>query len=237
MKALIIAAGEGSRLKNYTQDRPKSMVEVGGKTLLEHIILRLKKAGLGEIVLVIGYQGEKLQNYFGDGSKFGVKIEYVQNHQWKRGNGLSVACGKKSIQENFFLLMSDHLFDHSIVEEMKKFSLPEGAVALGVDFSRGSPFIDLEDVTKVHTVEGKIISIGKEIPTYNAFDTGIFHCSPEFFTALEQSVANGDESISGGMRILAQQGKALVFDIKGKPWIDVDTEYFLKKAEESFCKE
>ncbi len=239
MKTLIIAAGEGSRLGKHTADKPKPLVPLAGKPLLEHLFSRLKKAGLREIVLVIGYKGNMLREYFGDGSSWGMQIEYVENPQWRRGNGLSVLCGKKYLSSPFFLLMSDHLFDFTIVEEMKKSLLPEGAVILGVDtcLHPHSSFVDLEDVTKVHLQDDKLLSIGKELTSYNAFDTGIFYCTPAFFPALEESVARGDESISGGMRILAAQGKALSFNIGKKSWIDVDSQEFLEKAEVHFCGE
>jgi len=77
----------------------------------------------------------------------------------------------------------------------------------------------------------KIVNIGKDIKKFNAYDTGIFHCSPVIFEALEESVANGDSSLSEGMKILAKKKKARTFDIKENYWIDVDDEKAFKKAE------
>ena len=72
MKAVILAAGKGTRMKDLTQDVPKPMLRVQGKPILEHIIEGLSAAGIYEICLVTGWKAEAIESYFGDGSRFGV---------------------------------------------------------------------------------------------------------------------------------------------------------------------
>jgi len=79
--------------------------------------------------------------------------------------------------------------------------------------------------------DGKIAGIGKTIEAYNAFDTGIFLCTPAIFRALEVSQKRKDFSLSGGLRILAESRKAKVMDIANGFWIDVDDEKALERAE------
>ena len=75
MKAVILAAGEGNRLKPITSTRPKPMIPLVGKPLLEHTILGLKNAGIDEILLIVGYKKEVIKEYFGNGiDKFNIKI-------------------------------------------------------------------------------------------------------------------------------------------------------------------
>jgi len=92
--------------------------------------------------------------------------------------------------------------------------------------------VDVDDVTRVLVKEGRILEIGKNLKNYNAYDTGIFLCSPAIFRALEVSSSNGDSSLSDGIRILCRNGNAKTFDIRDDYWIDVDDETALKKAED-----
>lgn len=234
MKALIIAAGEGSRFSHLTKETPKPLLEVSKVPLIERVIANLKNAGINEIVIVIGYLGDKIVQKLGDGKRLGVKIEYVHNDEWKKKNGISVLKAKKAITEPFFLLMSDHLFDEEILKEMKKSGLAEDEVVLAVDRNLSSEWVDIDDVTKVMVNDKKIDDIGKNILKYNCFDTGIFLCSQALFSSLEESIVGGGCSLSDGIKRLAQKGKAKTFDIQGRFWIDVDTLEFFKKAEKKF---
>ncbi|MBN2042251.1 MAG: nucleotidyltransferase family protein [Candidatus Aenigmarchaeota archaeon] len=76
MKAVILAGGFGTRLRPLTDHTPKPMLPVKGKPILEHVIDHLRKHGITEIIMAVGYRNEKIEEYFGDGSKFGVSIEY-----------------------------------------------------------------------------------------------------------------------------------------------------------------
>ena len=128
--------------------------------------------------------------------------------------------------------MTDHIFDENILVRLMETENDDSEVRLAVDYNIDNKMVDVDDVTKV-LVDGndRIINIGKDIKKYNAYDTGIFLCSPAIFEALEESVANGDTSLSGGMKILAKKKKARIFNIKENYWIDVDDEKAFKKAE------
>ncbi len=234
MKAVIIAAGEGSRFYPLTVEKPKPLLKVSGVPLIERVIGSVKKTGITEFVIIIGYLGQHLQQALGDGSRLGVSIEYVHNTDWKKKNGVSVLAAQHLITDNFILLMCDHLFDPTIIQELKVKTIPPGGVMLAVDSvhsDMNSQFVDLEDVTKVQVYNHQIKNIGKEISEYDSFDTGIFLSSPGLFEALEQSKVNGDCSLSDGIRALARQGKAHTFDIGNRFWVDVDTKEFLDRAE------
>ena len=128
--------------------------------------------------------------------------------------------------------MSDHLFDPTIIKELMAEGVGEGEVKLAVDKRiTDNPLVDLDDVTRVWVEEDRILEIGKGLSRYNAFDTGIFLCSPALFTALAESIAHGDSSLSGGIRQLARQQKAMVFDIGDRSWIDIDDEAAFIKAQ------
>ncbi|MEM1550657.1 MAG: sugar phosphate nucleotidyltransferase, partial [Candidatus Bathyarchaeia archaeon] len=81
MIAVVLAAGEGQRLRPLTYTRPKHMIPVGGKPVLEHLVNALKASGIEEILMVVNYKEEIIREYFGDGSKYGVKIRYVHQRE------------------------------------------------------------------------------------------------------------------------------------------------------------
>ena len=232
MKCLILASGQGLRLK--TKEDSKPLVPLLGMPLIEHAILTAHKAGLTDFYVVIGYNGEKIKEHLGKFSKArNISITTINNDEWKRENGISVLKAKNFIRENFILLMSDHIFDESILSKLKDQKITDDEILLAVDYKiKDNKFVDVNDATKVNVQNNNIKSIGKNIKEYNAYDTGIFLCSPAIFNAIEESSNNGDSSLSGGIRILAGKKKAKTFDIKNSYWIDVDDENMLKKAED-----
>ena len=231
MKCLIIAAGEGSRLSKSGVLKP--VIPLLGLSLIERVILTAKKAGLTDFYVVIGYNSEELKRHLNRFCKRrNIKITYIINEEWEKGNGLSVLKAKKRLNENFILLMADHIFDESILMRLKDEEIANGEVMLAVDYNIDTNrFVDIDDVTKVLVEDKRILDTGKNIKKYNAYDTGIFHCSPAIFSAIEESLHNDDSSLSGGIMVLATNGKAKTFDIKDDYWIDVDDEKVLKKAE------
>ena len=110
--------------------------------------------------------------------------------------------------------MSDHIFNEQIIVKLKNRKINEDEVILAIDYNiERNHFVDHDDVTKVFIKDSKVLSIGKDINKYNAFDTGIFLCTQAIFNAIEKSVENGDTTLSGGMRLLAERGKVKTFDI------------------------
>ncbi|MCH7944946.1 MAG: NTP transferase domain-containing protein, partial [Armatimonadetes bacterium] len=80
-KAVTLAAGRGTRMKGLTADRPKPMLPLGGRPLLEHIIGELRTAGIRQVNITTHYKGDLIEDYFRDGSKFGMDIRYVDEEK------------------------------------------------------------------------------------------------------------------------------------------------------------
>lgn len=237
MKALIIAAGQGTRLSAICSSKP--LLPVGGRPLIDRVIQGLAATGINEVVIVTGYNREKLEDHLqATFSPEEVRLTTVYNDQWSKENGLSVYKARPLLEEPFFLLMSDHIFDPAILELMLKEKLKGDEVILAVDYRiQNHPYVDLDDVTKVLAQDGKIRDIGKGLSQYNAFDTGIFLCRPVLFEALEQSQKlGGDFSLSGGIRVLAARGQARAVDVGYRFWIDIDDPKSLEKAENFLSK-
>jgi len=107
MKGVILAAGKGSRMKELTEDKPKVLLEVDGRSSLEHIISGMKKAGIDDIVMVVGYKGEMIKEKLGRGSELGVKITYVEQDLNKYGTGYALSLVKPYIENSFMLSYGD----------------------------------------------------------------------------------------------------------------------------------
>ncbi len=230
MNCLIVAAGTGGRLRERGQSKP--LVPVNGVGLLERVITRARSAGVEQFLVVSGYRGDAVRSALDViAEREGISIRHINNEEWQRGNGVSVSKARPFLNGPFVLSMCDHLVDPDILRELMASGTEPDTVTLAVDFNIAGSINDPDDVTRVKCADGRILNIGKVIRDFNAIDTGIFLCTPVIFEALASSQAAGDESISGAMNVLARQGKARVFDIGGRVWLDVDDPASLEKAE------
>jgi len=232
MKALIIAAGQGERLRPIGDTRP--LVTLLGLGLIERVILTAKKSGIKEFCIVTGYNGEKIREKLSDGEKYGVDIQYVQNDSWTKGNAFSVLKARDHFNEPFVLLMADHNYDHIILNRLLKIKIEKDECILCVDKNPGD-HLNIDDATKVQTVDHRIETVGKDLSDYDCIDTGIFICNPIIFDVLEQSISEGDEGLSGGIKILAQRHKMKYMALEDNFWIDVDDKTDRKNAEILIC--
>lgn len=235
MKALIIAAGNGSRMQLHTRSNHKCLMPLLGLRIIERIILAAKEADISEFVIVTGYKGENIRNLLKDGKKYGVSISYVKNTNWRKANGISVYKARKFFSQHFVLLMADHVFDANTLRLIQRSKLKANESILAVDRNLDS-VNDISDTTKVKIKNNRIIALNKELSGYNGFDTGMFICSPNIFTALEKSIKQYKNSLSDGMRLLVQQGLLKAFNIRGNFWADCDTYRDIKFTERKLIK-
>ena len=234
MKCLIIAAGQGTRLRSIARSKP--LARIAGRPLIEHVVRSAHSGGASGFVVVTGYEAGPIEAFLHSLSEqIEVPIETVRNEEWERPNGVSVLAAAERLEGEFILLMSDHLFDGSIVRNL--IDAPRrGALTLAADRNVTNPQLDLDDATKLALDrEGRILRIGKTLPDYDAVDTGIFLAGPALFDALRASLANGASgSLSEGVQALAAAGEAWTFDIGGRWWLDVDDEVAFRKARRRF---
>jgi len=120
MQAVILAAGRGTRLQPLTDTMPKAMVLINGKPQLEILIEQLKTVGVNDITIVVHYMKEKIISHFGDGSRFNVKIRYVEQKEMK-GTADAVLCTEPYVKDKkFFLIYCDSLFETNLLERLLK---------------------------------------------------------------------------------------------------------------------
>ncbi|MDD5768713.1 MAG: sugar phosphate nucleotidyltransferase, partial [Methanothrix sp.] len=117
MKAVILAAGEGRRCRPLTQTRPKVMLSVRNRPFMEYVIGALAAKGVRELVVVVGYQKERIMDYFGDGVQYGVEIEYVvQDEQLGTADALSKV--ESRVDGPLLVVNGDNLVDETAVEDI-----------------------------------------------------------------------------------------------------------------------
>ena len=235
MKTLIIAAGDGTRLREYTKNIPKPLISLDGKSLIEIILDQCKGLGLNDFVIVTGYLEEKIKTKIQKLiNKNGINVEFVSNPEFDKENGVSVYCTRNILknENKFLLIMSDHIFNSNLLKKIVNYKINEGC-ALAIDKNLSKVF-DLQEAMKVYEKNGKILDIGKSLKNYNAVDTGFFLCRQDVFKALEKSIQQGFDKLSDAMKLLAKNRKLSAVDISGNFWLDVDTEKDLEFARKHF---
>jgi len=225
MKAVILAAGKGTRLEPLTEDAPKCMLPLAGRPILEHVIKAVRKAGIREAVLIVGYKEEEIREYFGDGSDFDVKIEYISQ---KQQLGTAHAVSMVELNEDFLVLNGDTLVSSECIDSVVS-AHSDSAAALGlkeVEEPSGYGVVRLEGSRVVEIIEKpkKYVS--------NLVNAGIYVFSPKIFEAIKKTKKSkrGEYEITSSIRILIDEGevvkgvkiKGLWSDI-GNPWNYLDS--------------
>jgi NDP-sugar pyrophosphorylase family protein len=221
-KAVLLAAGKGTRMRELTTDLPKPMLLVRGKPILQHIVEGLRDAGISRFLLVVGYREEVVRECFGDGGSLGVAIEYV-TQTVQDGTGRVVELARDFVGDDPFVLSyGDILIDPSNYRRLVdlgdakalvsvKFNPGEVAKGGAVFVNERFELVDLREKPQ----PGEPVS-----PWYNA---GVYAFDPEIFhyTARLEKSPRGEYELTDAIRALAQSGaKVQAFELTGS-WADV----------------
>jgi choline kinase len=230
---LILAAGNGHRLASRSGELPKPLVSLYGRPLIEHVMRGACAAGIRKFVIVIGYRGQLIREWYENHRLDDVQVTWIENPEYHKDNGISVLQAKYAVRENFLLLMADHIFASNTARSFLSLAPQQDEVILAIDRNVDRVF-DLEDATKVRLEQNQIVEIGKNLRWYNALDTGMFQCSPMLFERLEEATIDGNCSLSDGLRLMAANRKFKAFDIGDALWQDIDTPAALDYATRIF---
>jgi len=227
MKAVILTAGKGKRLMPITSSRPKPMIPLAGKPLLEYTILGLKNAGISEILLIVGYKEEDIREYFGDGQdKFNVSIEYISQEK-QLGTGHAVSYAKDFVKDTPFLLMygdliTDPKIFKDILEKFNETKIDGLIILLKVNNPQDYGIITLNSDDFVEKI---IEKPSPELNLGNLANAGIYIFNPMIFKAIEKTEKSirGEYEFTDSMEILINQlnGKILGYIIKDYFWSDI----------------
>jgi len=214
MKTFILAGGEGTRLRPYTYEKPKPMLEIGdeGKPILYYVVENLKRAGLKDYVMTVGYLNEKIMDYFGDGEKFGVKIEYAVETE-KMNTAGSILPMKEKIDDTFAVVMGDHITNIDM-KEMIEHHRRSGCIAT-IALLKGKIPIEY-GVAEVNN-EGHVTEFREKPMIENLYNVAIYVFEPEVFKYIKEKEDFAKDVFP---RMLGKKQKinAYVFE---KTWYDV----------------
>ena len=233
-KGVILAAGVGDRLGSLTLACPKVLLPIKENApLITYPIQALAAAGIEEIAIVVGYLSGKVIEVLGNGSNFGVKLQYIHNSDYLSGNAISVYRAEDWVQgASVVLCMGDHVIEGKLVKHVVDTGQTLGET-LCVDYTP-APHHKLNEANKV-TVDntGAIKDIGKELVRWDALDTGVFLLTENFFRALCKLIhqRGADVEITDVIKFLINRGNRFnTCDVSSYFWIDVDTEEDLDVA-------
>jgi len=231
-EAVILMAGEGSRLRGADQTFLKPFVLVVGRPLISYTMDALIHAGIKNVNFVVGYESKRMIAQVQQLFPPGLNPRFIENPDWQKQNGISLLAAANQVSAPFLLTMSDHLFDHAIIDLLIE-SADIHLLNLAVDRKIDSVF-DLDDAMKIQTQGEKVVAVGKNLPDYDAIDTGLFVCPEAIFDYLERARSGSrrdDCALADGVRLMAADGKVCAIDIGDAWWQDVDTPEMLLRAE------
>lgn len=227
MNCLILAAGRNTRLDTGI---PKSLVKLEGEMLMERHFRIFSELGVKNFCVISGYNAEKINEAVPAlADKYEVNVTILHNDRFDLENGFSVYRAKEWVETNqisdFFLTMGDHIFDPNFISEfINRTNNQDTILNLAVDIpGESNVHVDVDDVTKVLVKVGLLIgSIGKEIPKYTHYDTGLFRLKSDVFKTFSQSFENEQYTISDSVNKLVALDQAKVTVVDGFTWNDVD---------------
>jgi NDP-sugar pyrophosphorylase family protein len=253
MKAVILAAGKGTRMRDLTQALPKPMLRVHGKPILEHIIEGLKECGISEFLIVTGFMAHTIEEYFGNGSRWGVRIQYaLQTVQDGTGKAPELARDFAG-SDPFLLTYGDILVRPDVYQSMLRRYTESGfsgvvTVTGSEDVTKGGLFFFDESFCLRHLVEKPSRAQLDELRTrgflkpgetawYNA---GIYIFGPSLFqyTARLEKSPRGEYELTDALSAMLRDHHRLAgLRIEGR-WVDVrDPEVLASLESETFSSE
>ncbi|MBI2507234.1 MAG: nucleotidyltransferase family protein [Candidatus Niyogibacteria bacterium] len=220
MKCVILAAGEGVRMRPLTLKRPKPLLLVGGKTIIEHIIDSLPKE-INELIIVVGYKGEQIQALLGEEFR-GLKVRYVwQDGKLGTGHALRL-CQPFLGREKFLMLFADDVYGRGVFEEMMKRDL---SIAITeVEDPRKFGVILMNKDKKILEIEEK-----PENPKSNIVSCGAMILDERIFDYKPSRHSNGEYYLTTMINQLIQDHD--LFGISASLWIPIGYPEDIKKAE------
>jgi len=225
LKAVILAAGEGSRMRPLTSDRPKVMLPIAGKPILEHLLIEAKQAGIVEFVFVVGYGDEPVRDYFGGGGKWKVSISYA-NQRKQLGTADALKTVESLVDGNFLVMSGDVIVDRKDIRRLA--GKTENTLSV----------IEVSDTDGLGIVElgkGKVLGIYEktEKPPSRIANAGLYLFTPEIFQAISLTPRSprGEYEITDSLGLMIDRGQRIAYQQIGR-WLDLSYPWDLLPANE-----
>jgi bifunctional UDP-N-acetylglucosamine pyrophosphorylase/glucosamine-1-phosphate N-acetyltransferase len=230
VKAVILAAGEGIRMHPLTYTRPKVMLPIANKPILEHLILEIKKTGIEEFIFVVGYRQDAVRDYFGNGQSWGVNIDYVTQRN-QLGTAHAIKITRELVDGRFLVVNGDMLVKEQDLKRMmarEDFTLS----LIEVKYQQDMGVVEIDGERVVHIWE-KL-----PIPPSNLVNAGIYVLTPDIFPAISDTSRSprGEYEITDSLQLLIDQGHRLGYE-KVEYWLNIGYPWELLVANGSLMAE
>ena len=200
-KAVILAAGEGTRMRPLTLNRPKVMLPIANKPILEHVMVEMQQTGISEFIFVVGYHDEQIRNYFGNGEKWGIGIQYIKQKE-QLGTADALAATEGLLNETFLLANGDAVIGHQDITQL-----------IGRDGNVLST-IELPDVSGLGVIKVKsdhVVKIYEKMqnPPSHLVNAGLYLFSPDIFDAIKKIARSprGEYELTDAIQMLVDSGQ------------------------------
>ena len=215
-QAIILAAGQGTRLLPYTQNRPKCLLDIGSKTLLEHQVDALRAQGVDQITVVVGYLGEQVREVLG------TRSQYIDNTCYTTSSSMySLWLAREAAADGCLILNSDVLFHADILRAL--LASPH-ADALAVDFDA----VMAEEETKVRVTGDQVQALSKALSQGDGENVGMLKFSAKggraLFRTIQRQLDQGHtmEMVPFAVNALVAHHAVAAVPVKGLPWLEID---------------
>jgi UDP-N-acetylglucosamine diphosphorylase/glucosamine-1-phosphate N-acetyltransferase len=226
IKAVIIAAGEGKRMRPLTYNRPKVMLPIAGKPILEHLLLEMKQAGMKEFVFVTGYHEDNVKAYFGSGEKWEVNIQYVTQVN-RAGTADAVRTVENYVSDRFLVANGDIIIDSRDIKTIAE--CPGNTMSL---FEVGSP----EELGTVEVEGDSVERIYEKVdnPPSNLANSGLYLFTEDIFKAITQTPLSqrGEYELTDSVQWLIDNNIKVAYR-KLEKWLDTSYPWDLLTANEN----
>ena len=241
MKAVVLAAGEGVRLQPITATRPKHLIKLGGKPILEHCLDALKADGIMQAIVVTHYMGDAIREYFGDGEKIGMKLSYV-NQPKILGTGNAASMAEPYVDRDFALVYGDLLFSQDAVKRVRGvFEKAKSSAVMAVvpvEKPESYGIVEVEN----HNVKRIVEKPAAADAPSNLANAGLYVFTTEIFDKIRRikSSVRGELELTDAVSLLLKDKKTVSaaeiskddwFDV-GKPWDLLDANVWALKRME-----
>ncbi|RLF49028.1 MAG: hypothetical protein DRN20_03185 [Thermoplasmata archaeon] len=214
MEAVVLAAGEGLRLRPFTVSRPKVMIEIANKPIVEYVVRALAETGIRDIIMVVGYKKESVMSYFGNGGAYNVRIEYVVQKK-QLGTAHALLTAKDALDSDEFLVLAG---DNIVGSENLQPVIKSEAITVGVTESD----IPSKYGVVLHKNEYVIDIIEKpERAEMRLINTGIYKLTSEIFDYIPQCIEEGKYGISHVLSHMIKTGTKIRWERVGSGWRDI----------------
>ncbi|MDK2830662.1 bifunctional sugar-1-phosphate nucleotidylyltransferase/acetyltransferase [Methanolobus sp. WCC1] len=216
MKVVILAAGEGTRMRPLTASKPKVMLPIANKPMMEHTINAAIEAGVKEFLIVTGYREDAIKDYFKDGSHLGISVEYVRQEE-QLGTANAIGCAKVFVNGHFIVLNGDMLVSTEHIAHLV--SRTEDAIISVKKVENPSQFGVIEtDEDKVT----RIIEKPKNPPT-NLANAGIYLFHEAIFDYIDKTgkSSRGEYEITDSLQMMIDDGLNVGYEVLETEWIDI----------------